>query len=39
MALAARIVVFPEPDIRLVAPIFAVVYVVFVESRKEVVLF
>jgi hypothetical protein len=39
IALGLRIVVFPEPDIRLVAPIFAVVYVVFIQVRKEAVLF
>jgi hypothetical protein len=38
VALAVRIVVFPEPDIRLVAPIFAVGYVVLIETRKQVIL-
>jgi hypothetical protein len=46
LALAARILIFPEPDIRLVAPVFAVAYVALIrspaggpEQQKEVVLF
>jgi len=39
LALGVRIVIFPEPDIRLVAPIFAAVYVALVTEtgRKDVV--
>jgi hypothetical protein len=37
LALAVRIIIFPEPDIRLVAPIFAVVYVALIaeQGRKD----